>query len=85
MILVWAKAIAVVGVTGAIAVMLAYFLGSELPQMHRLQETTLQEVLNAKEMMREQKRGQEEQLRLMRWICAGVQKNDSDRRNCFSE
>jgi hypothetical protein len=36
-------------------------------------------------MMRAGELRDEEMLRIMRWICAGVQKDDTDRRNCFQK
>jgi hypothetical protein len=82
---VWSRAIALVGIPGVIALFLVWLGGTELPKLIRQTEINYQEQIKTRELLREHIAQSEEELRLMRWICAGVQQNDEARRNCFEK
>lgn len=78
-----AVAIKEVGISGVIAFLLVWVGSQEIPKLVRQSELTYQETLKNREIMREHMAQTDELLRLSRWICAGVSKNESDRENCF--
>ncbi len=85
LVTVYARAIGFVGIPGAIAIILVWIMASEIPKITRQTETNHAAILINRENISRLAAQTEEQLRLMRWICAGVQKNDADRRNCFEK
>lgn len=82
---IWARAIAVVGIPGAIAIFLVWIGANEIPKITARTEATYQQTLANRDLLRELNAKQDEQLRLMRWICAGVQQIQDDRRQCFEK
>jgi glutamine synthetase adenylyltransferase len=79
----WVRAAAVVGIPGLIAVFLVGVGATEIPRLSREIASSRQEVEVMQDLLREHIKQNDETLRLMRWICAGVAKTEPDRRQCF--
>jgi hypothetical protein len=82
-ITVWSRAIAVVGIPGVIALAATWAWTTEIPKITRQVEMNNQEIQATRELLHSLDQKMEEQLRIQRWICAGLQKTDDDRRRCF--
>ena len=86
----WAKAIAIVGLPGIIAIFLVYIGGKEIPNIIRMGQQNRDLMIQIREaqaegarMLREQNEQSEALYRLQQRICANTAKNDSDQRSCF--
>jgi hypothetical protein len=79
----WSRAIAVVGIPGVIALIATWAWTIEMPKITKQLEVNHQELIIMRGMVSEMNSKLDEQLRMQRWICAGLQKTDDDRRRCF--
>lgn len=81
----WAKAIATIGTTSVIALFLVYVSATEMPKLSAMVNDTRKQADANRDLLREHMAQNDELLRLMRWICVGVSKDDNDRRQCFAK
>lgn len=82
---IWARIVALIGIPGAIAIFLVGVGASEIPRLTREVAASRQEMETMQDLLRTHIQQNDETLRLMRWICAGVAKNEPDRRQCFEK
>lgn len=81
----WAKAVTMVGIPGVIAIFLVYVNATEIPRLAALMEETRKQTEFNRELLREHVSQNDEMLRLMRWVCVGVLKDENDKRQCFEK
>lgn len=79
----WARAIAIIGIPGAIAVYLVWFGSNEIPRISEQQRTTNQEIVNVRELLSDQREDAAALFRMMQRICSNVARNDDERNRCF--
>lgn len=82
---IWARAIAAVGIPGAIAILLVWIGANTVPTIQRTTETNHTEILALKEMVREQKEQIAALHRMVQRVCSSVAKNDDERQRCFDK
>ena len=88
----WARAIAMVGIPGVIALALVWVMGREIPNIVRVgqqnHELLLQigrEQKEAQRMLREQNEIMEELFRMMQRVCANTAKDNAGAVRCFDK
>jgi hypothetical protein len=81
----WARAIAMVGIPGVIAIFLVYVGATEIPRIRMMVEENRKYTEFNRELLREHVAQNDELVRIVRWICVGVSKDDHDRRQCFQK
>ena len=80
----WTNLVVQVGVPATIALFLVWIGAQFLPDLMRKTELIHQDVLRNTVLLQEHRRMEEEQMHLLRWICAGVQKDRAAATNCFA-
>ena len=80
---VWMRAIAIIGIPGAIATYLVWVGSNELPKINRQQEVIAQEVTRVREVLDEQTEAAAAMYRMVQRLCSNAARNDSDRAKCF--
>ena len=79
----WVKAIAVIGVPGAIALYLVWMGGQILPRVQQEIILNREESNKTQDMLREHLTQQSENYRLLMRICANTAKTPLERGQCF--
>lgn len=79
----WVKAIALVGIPGAIAIFLVYLLATQLPQIAERQAAIEKESDLERQTLSDQVAKTEQVYRLLQRICSNTSKSDEDRQRCF--
>lgn|SRR5678816_989976 len=79
----WVKAIAVVGIPGAIALFLVYQVASQLPKIEERQASIEKQLEQQREAIKAETVRMEQVYRQLQRICSNTAKTDDDRQRCF--
>lgn len=79
----WIRAVAVVGIPGAIAIFLTWVGANEVPRIKTQVQATYDEVLRNREIIREHTEQSAAMYRMLQRICSNTAKSDDERQRCF--
>lgn len=79
----WIRAVAVVGIPGAIAIFLTWVGANEVPRIKTQVQSTYDEVLRNREIIREHTEQSAAMYRMLQRICSNTAKSDDERQRCF--
>jgi hypothetical protein len=82
---IWSRAVAVVGIPGAIAIFLVWVGAQELPKIKQQTQLTLEAVNRTNELLAEHARDTSEVARMLQRICSNTARNDEERARCFDK
>lgn len=81
----WVRAIAVVGIPGALALYLVYVGAQLAPRILATAEAAHSESIRTRELLREHIQSEEQMYRLLQRICSNAARGDDDRQRCFDK
>jgi hypothetical protein len=81
----WVRAIAVIGIPGAIAVFLVYVGATEIPKIKTEIVATRVEVLNLQRLTNEHVEQNAAMYRMLQRICSNTAKNEDAKQRCFDK
>lgn len=79
----WARAAAIVGIPGTIAMFLVWMGASEVPRISARVEQNQATLVTMIEVQREQERRTEEIVRILQRLCSNTARTADDRQRCF--
>lgn len=79
----WARAAAIVGIPGTIAMFLVWMGASEVPRISARVEQNQTSINTLIELNRQQERRTEELVRLLQRLCSNTARSADDRQRCF--
>lgn len=81
----WVRAVAVMGIPGAIALFLVWVGAQEVPRMRAVTDATHEDVLRNREMLREHEEQSAAMYRMLQRICSNTATKDDERQRCFDK
>lgn len=81
----WARAAAIVGIPGTIAMFLVWMGASEVPKISSRVEQNQAALLTVIEIQRQQDRRTEDLVRLLQRLCSNTARTADDRTRCFDK
>lgn len=82
---VWARAIAVVGIPGAIAIFLVWVGANEIPKIARQTAVNHDAIMRVEDMLREHHAHDIGMYRVFQRICSNTARNEIERQRCFDQ
>ena len=80
----WARAIAIIGIPGAIALWLVWIGGNTLPALQREIIVMNGQIAHTNELLNQSKADSQELYRLMQRVCAAASRSEDVRNSCFA-
>lgn len=81
----WMRAVAVVGIPGAIAIFLVYVGATEIPKIARQTQQNHDAMMRMQEMSQQHSEHSAAMFRMLQRICSNTARNDAERERCFDK
>lgn len=82
---VWARAVAVVGIPGTIAIFLVWVGANEIPKISRQVQMNHDAIMRTQELIQQHSEQTAAMFRMLQRICSNTAKNEVERDRCFDK